>query len=123
VLLEREADRLRAARTEAVVQRQPDGTSIVLVPRLVLPPGWNLPQVGVRWVLSAAYPAGQPDCFYADQDLRLSSGAMPANSGFQDLAGEPLLWFSWHLQAGWRPGKDDLLTYLRFVESRLADAR
>jgi hypothetical protein len=47
---------------------------------------------------------------------------MPANTGMQALEGEQLLWFSWHL-AAWRPNFDNVNTYIRFVESRLKDAR
>jgi len=122
VVSEAEEDRLRAARLGAQVLRRPDGTTIVVVPDVALPAGWRHPLTCVRWLLTPAYPAGQPDCFFADLDLRLASGGMPANTGVQTLDGESLLWFSWHLQA-WRPGRDDLLTYLRFVETRLADVR
>jgi hypothetical protein len=73
-------------------------------------------------VLSPAYPAAQPDCFYADLDLRVGAG-MPTNTGIQQLGADQLLWFSWHLRTSWRPGRDDLLTYLRFIESRFTDAR
>lgn len=119
---ERDLDRLTGARPNAVLHSQADGSLVVEVPELALPPGWSLPSVTVRWVLSPAYPAAQPDCFFADAELRLASGAMPINSGHQELQGRQLLWFSWHVQ-GWRPGRDDLLSYLRFIESRLADVR
>jgi hypothetical protein len=87
-----------------------------------LPGGWNSESTLVRFVLPLPYPAAQPDCFYAASDLRLADGAMPANSGIQQLDGVPLLWFSWHL-AAWNPQQDDLFTYVRFIESRLHDAR
>jgi hypothetical protein len=115
--------RLQAARPDSQLLRRPDGTAIVVVPGVQLPPGWDRQHTCVRWVLSPAYPAAQPDCFYADHDLRISGGAMPTNTGMQQLDAQPLLWFSWHLQVAWRPGRDDLLTYLRFVESRFADVR
>lgn len=123
MVTETEVARLQAARPGAQVLRRPDGTAVVVVPGVALPPGWALPQTCVRWVLSPAYPAAQPDCFYADPDLRISGGAMPTNTGIQQLDAQSLLWFSWHLQVTWRPGRDDLLTYLRFVESRFADVR
>lgn len=106
---------------QAQVLRQADGTAIVIVTAVQLPAGWNRPDTCVRWVLSPAYPAAQPDCFYTDLGLRVGAG-MPTNTGVQQLGAEQLLWFSWHLQA-WRPGRDDLLTYLRFIESRFTDVR
>ena len=119
---ERDMRRLTETRPAAALHSQRDGTLIVEVPGLALPPGWSMPIVTVRWVLSPAYPAAQPDCFFTDAELRLANGGMPINSGHQELQGRQLLWFSWHVQ-GWRPGRDDLLSYLRFVESRLADVR
>ena len=117
-----ELARLIAVRPAASLEAQPDGSLIVEVPDFALLGGWSLPCTTVRWVLSAGYPAAQPDCFYADLELRLASGAMPVNTGIQALQGRQLLWFSWHIQ-GWRPGRDDLLGYLRFIESRLTDVR
>ena len=76
----------------------------------------------VAFVLTVAYPAAQPDCFYADQALRLASGSMPQNAGIQSLAGKAWLWFSWHLGA-WVPGRDSATTYARFIESRLSHAQ
>ena len=119
---ERELRRLTDARPAARLHHQSDGSVIVAVPGLAVSAGWSLPSVTVRWVLSCGYPAAQPDCFFTDVDLRLANGSMPINSGFQELQGHQLLWFSWHIQ-GWRPGHDDLLSYLRFIESRLADVR
>lgn len=119
---EGELSRLTDRAPAALVCGQTDGSLIVEVPELALPPGWSRPRTTVRWVLSPGYPAAQPDCFFADADLRLANGVMPMNSGMQDLQGRQLLWFSWHAQ-GWRPGHDDLVTYLRFIESRLADVR
>ena len=117
-----EMTKLALLRPTAQVQAQADGSLLVQVAGIALPLGWSRAVTTVRWALSPGYPAAQPDCFYADADLRLADGAIPVNSGLQELQGEPLLWFSWHVQ-GWRPGRDDLLSYLRFIESRLADVR
>lgn len=117
-----EVRRLEQARPGATVTAQPDGSSVVRVADIPLPSGWSKAATTVRWLLSPGYPAAQPDCFYADPDLALVTGAAPANTGMQPLDGSPLLWFSWHLPV-WRPGRDDLLSYLRFIERRLADVR
>ena len=63
-----------------------------------------------------------PDCFYADPGLRLAGGGMPTNSGLQPLAGQPLMWFSWHV-ASWNPARDTLLGYIRFIAERLRRAQ
>ena len=98
-----------------------DGTHIVSVP-LPLAAGWNARVTLVRFLVPVPFPAAQLDCFYADPGLRLASGGMPTNSGFQPLAGEQLLWFSWHL-ASWNPARDCLLGYIRFIAERLRRAQ
>jgi hypothetical protein len=103
------------------VRELADGTAIVTAD-LVLPAGWNRTRTRVRFLLPVAFPSAQPDCFYADLDLRLADGNMPQNSGIQPLDGENLLWFSWHLST-WSPSSDTTATYLRFIERRLRDVR
>lgn len=103
------------------VRELTDGSAIATA-ELALPAGWNRTHARVRFVLPVAFPAAQPDCFFADLDLRLANGAMPQNSGVQQLEGENLLWFSWHLST-WSPSADNTNTYLRFVERRLRDVR
>jgi E2/UBC family protein E len=105
----------------AAIQANGDGTHIVSVP-LPLRAGWNAASTLARFLVPIPYPAAQPDCFYADPGLRLASGAMPANAGLQPLAGQQLLWFSWHL-ASWNPARDSLLGYVRFIVERLRRAQ
>lgn len=112
--------RLRALHPAAEVLPGAEGTTIA-VPGVGLPAGWNASTTTVRWVVQVAYPASQPDCFYADSALRLANGAMPSSSGIQSLNGQQLLWFSWHL-IHWDPRHDDLVAYLRFIESRFTRA-
>lgn len=97
---------------------------VIEISRLELPPGWSASATPVWFVVPAGYPAAQPDCFWADGTLRLSSGAQPLNSALQTLqtTDRPVLWFSWHL-GSWRPGRDRLVSYVRFIAQRFADAR
>lgn len=97
---------------------------LIEVPLLELPPGWSAPATPVWFVVPAGYPAAQPDCFWADSSLRLANGAQPQNSGLQNLpmTNRPVLWFSWHLRS-WRPGRDQLVSYVRFIHQRFADVR
>ncbi len=105
----------------AAIQENSDGTHIVSVP-LPLRAGWNAASTLARFLVPIPYPAAQPDCFYTDPGLRLANGAMPTNAGLQLLAGQQLLWFSWHL-ASWNPAKDALLGYVRFIAERLRRAQ
>jgi hypothetical protein len=106
----------------AAVHERPDHSAIVVVPSLPLGLGWSQPSTEVRFLVPTPYPAAQPDCFYADGQLRLAGGRMPANTALAELDGDQLLWFSWHL-TGWHPHRNDLVSYVRFIERRLHDAR
>ena|SRR5579863_2340354 len=105
----------------AAIQETGDGTHIVSA-RLTLHAGWNAASTLVRFLVPIPFPAAQPDCFYADPGLRLANGAMPMNAGLQPLAGEQLVWFSWHV-AYWNPARDSLLGYMRFIAERLRRAQ
>jgi hypothetical protein len=98
--------------------------SVVEVPEILLPAGWSATVTTVWFAVPNGYPAAQPDCFWAEPTLRLATGALPQNSGLQGLPviGAPGLWFSWHLSA-WRPGRDGLVSYVRFITRRFADVR
>ena len=97
---------------------------LIEIPCLELPPGWSLSATPVWFVVPAGYPAAQPDCFWTDGDLRLANGAQPQNSALQchPITNRPVLWFSWHLSS-WRPGRDQLVSYVRFICRRFADVR
>ena len=101
-----------------------DGTVLVTLPDVPLPPGWSTKATAVHFVVPVGYPAAQPDCFWVDADLRLANGTLPSNSGAQPVpvVNAAALWFSWHLSA-WRPSKDRLITYARFIARRFDDAR
>ncbi len=121
-LLPAERESLSATVPDLALAPLPDGSSLLSIPSLGLPTGWSAATTPVWFVVPVAYPAAQPDCFWAAADLRLASGATPANTGIQELPGtqEPVLWFSWHL-AGWRPAVDDVSTYVRFILGRFTD--
>lgn len=109
------------AGTEA--QQLADGTTLITVPRIALPPGWSAKTTCVCFLLPVGYPGARPDCFWADEGLRLASGSMPANAQVQPIPGtaERGLWFSWHLRS-WQAA-DRAASYVRFILRRLADAR
>ncbi|MBX9794411.1 MAG: hypothetical protein K2Y02_08960 [Burkholderiaceae bacterium] len=115
-------DRLRAREPDLQVQELPDGSRVISIPHVALPAGWNKPQTAVHLVAPQGYPFAQPDCFWAEQDLRLSSGAFPQNANLTNPIphlGQPMLWFSWHLQT-WNATRDDLTTWLTVIRQRLA---
>ena len=101
-----------------------NGTSLLEIPNFSLPDGWNKTQTTVAFIVPAGYPYARPDCFWADLDLRLSSGAMPANSGTNPGTGgaQPMLWFSFH-PTYWNPNTDSLITYTNVIRARFAERR
>ena len=107
---------------EAVMR--PDGTVLIRVPAVSVPAGWNKAASSFTFIVPVGYPVARPDCFWADADLRLAGGAMPANAGVQAIPGttESALWFSWHVNS-WDPARDTLVTYVRVMRERLARVR
>jgi E2/UBC family protein E len=104
--------------------RQVSGQWLVSVPEVPAPPGWTKSVVTLHFFVSAAYPHANPDCFYADGDLRLANGNQPQNSGPQHVDGVgTLLWFSYHLARPWKAGRDRLQTWIATILGRLADVR
>lgn len=96
-----------------------DGVTLVTVPDVVLPAGWNQDTTTVYFLAPSGYPMAKPDCFWADATLRLASGAMPQSSGMNPPTGiaQHLTWFSWHV-GNWNPVTDTLLTYVRVIQDR-----
>lgn len=115
-------ERLREREPDLQLQRLPDGSQLISIPNVALPAGWNKPATAVHLLAPQGYPFAQPDCFWTDADLRLSSGALPQNTGLSTpiphMPTQAALWFSWHLQA-WNAARDDLLTWLTAIRQRL----
>jgi hypothetical protein len=101
-----------------------DGSQAITIPDVELPEGWSAEKTTVRFIVPVGYPVSRPDCFWADPSLRLKSGAVPANTGQNNLPDgpNPQLWFSWHVQR-WSPNHDTLLTYFRAIKNRFREAR
>lgn len=113
---------VRARYPDASITAQADGSQLVHLPSVLLPAGWSASSSGIWFLLPAGYPTVRPDCFYADADLRLASGAEPGSSSMQMVDGLARRWFSWHLTS-WDEARDGLAQYVRFVERRLAEVR
>lgn len=124
-LLEEQLEVLRSQYPDVAVRHLPSGAALVVLPHVPLAEGWSKKSTAVSFLAPVGYPHAKPDCFWTDADLRLASGATPANT-----AGNPIpeinegghLWFSWHT-AQWNPNRDSLLTYVNVVKNRLRDIR
>ena len=117
-------ERLQAVYPGSTAVGRSDGTTLVTVPGVALPPGWSQAATTVRFIVPVGYPMARLDCFWADGGLRLVSGGMPQSAGVNVVPGttESGLWFSWHLTT-WNPVTDSLLTYIRVMQRRLAEPR
>jgi len=87
-----------------------------------VPPGYNAPTTTLLLRFPLSYPNGQPDMFWTDPTLTRADGGNPQNADqFEEPLGQRWRRFSWHPQR-WNPAKDDLRTYLEFVNTGLARA-
>lgn len=66
------------------------------------------------------YPMSAMDMFWVDVDLTLASGAIPAGSeSIETYFGRQWRRYSWHRNAPWRPGRDNLVSHFEFAVARL----
>jgi hypothetical protein len=112
---------LKARYPDATKQVLPSGSSLIVIPRVPLPVGWNGPTTLVRFIEQAQYPFAAPDCFWADEELRLANGQNPQSSAAQVIPETQLngLWFSWHVGDRWNPNTDNHLTWMGCIAERL----
>jgi hypothetical protein len=120
-VLETQLARLQKIFAGAELTPQANGSALITIPNVPLPPGlWNKPSTSVYFLAPVGYPMARPDCFWTDPDLRMSTGVPPQNTGQQipPFDNQPKLWFSWH-PSSWSANRDDLLTYMRLIQERL----
>ena len=123
--VERQFESLRSAYPRAALVPNADTSSVIIVPELALPPGWNRTNVGVAFIAPAGYPVAAPDCFWTEPGLMLANGGTPQNTGTNQLPGIPAgwLWFSWH-PSRWDANRgDNLMTYLKVIRRRFEEIR
>ena len=85
-----------------------------------IPGGFSMSETSLLLRLPASYPNGKPDMFWTEPELTLADGRVPRQADqIQSFLGKSWRRFSWHLSQ-WNPGRDNLYTYLEFVNMRLA---
>jgi Prokaryotic E2 family E len=122
--LEIHVQRLVGRFPDVQVSEVPGAGTMVTLPALTVPLGWNKQSTSVHFFAPVGYPFAKPDCFWADEDLRLASGALPQNANCENPMpglGKRALWFSWHMEQ-WNASRDSLLTWLASINERLARA-
>ena len=122
---EQQLDSLRLRYPGATLRQLPSGAELVTLPGVALQEGWSLRGTALRFLAPAGYPYAAPDCFWADEPLRLANGLMPQNSAVTPVpeTAESGLWFSWHLSHPWNAGTHTLSTWTACMLDRLWPAR
>ena len=106
----------------------PDGAGHLVVIRGVpLPTHWSSETVDMLFPVSNLYPQTALDMFWVSPKLSLKDGRQPENAVSFDRQYLGGTWqgFSWHYPPAnpWMPGKNNLLSHLRFSLSRLHQNR
>ena len=109
-----------AAEGQQVELVDSDGMACVLFHGYPLPRGYNKTSTELLLRLPPSYPNGKPDMFWVEPDVLLANGSAPlSGDSMETYMGRQWRRFSWHL-ASWNPARDDLRTYVEFVNRRLA---
>jgi hypothetical protein len=112
---------LRAEGHTIEVAEEPDWIVLIFL-EWSLPRGYTKDRSRLLLRIPRSYRFGKPDMFWTDSDLRLLNGQMPQRASAEQVLGTEWLRFSWHPQK-WDPAKDNLRSYLAFVDSGLSRAR
>lgn len=122
-LLGEDLDRLADSGFETALLREGDQVGVV-VRDVPLPEGlWSHASTDVMLMTTVLYPQSAMDMFWTMPELRLASGGDPQASNPEVHFGRPWRRFSWHRNADWRPGRDDLISHLEFALVRLNDGQ
>lgn len=101
------------------------GRSLVVLRDQPLPSHWNRATSDILIQVPQGYPQAALDMFWVPPGLRLHDGRMGANTEvIEALNGTQWQRFSWHYAPThkWNPSTDGLMSHMRFVRVRLAQA-
>jgi Prokaryotic E2 family E len=85
-----------------------------------LPTGYKPPVVDLLLRLPGGFPDAAPDMFWTHPVVSYAGGGIPPASDVRlDYNGRTWQRWSRHLVVGWRPGVDNLQTYLRLIRTDL----
>lgn len=88
-----------------------------------LPEGYEPQAVDLLLRLPGGFPDAAPDMYWTHPVIRYASGGIPPASNVRlDYQGRTWQRWSRHLAVGWRPGIDNLQTYLRLICTDLEQA-
>jgi hypothetical protein len=96
-----------------------DGLVNLVLRSCAIPPSMNKDKSDILLRIPMGYPNARPDMFWTDEDLLLKDGRVPRSAdSIEEIIDRRWRRFSWHPQA-WNPGRDNIRTYLEFVNCRI----
>lgn len=120
--LSEEVERLRDRGYDVAVI-DAEGVYNVLFHGYPLPQSFNKSQTQLLLRLPVSYPNGKPDMFWVDEEITFNDGRIPKQAQrIEHYLGKSWRRFSWHPSC-WHPSRDNLETYLEFVNRRLAQTQ
>jgi Prokaryotic E2 family E len=104
-------------------ETKPDGEGVALIIyEYPLPAGYSIERSDLLLRLPRGFPDAAPDMFWFSPEVRYAGGSGPPATGERlDLEGRTWQRWSRHLATAWRPGIDNLQTYLRLIRTDLTD--
>lgn len=105
---------------------QADGELInVVISNYELPAGYSVSETDLLLRLPAGFPDARPDMFWLSPPVSYDAGGVPPGSEQrEEYLGRSWQRWSRHLgERDWRPGIDNLQSYVRFVRTNLQSAR
>ncbi|MBI4838573.1 MAG: hypothetical protein HY806_05415 [Nitrospirae bacterium] len=91
---------------------------LLIIKEYSLPVGYNKLFSDLLLKIPQSYPNGKLDMFWTDADLHLQASNGQIATSVEAILGKQWLRFSWHPQK-WNPSRDNLLTFLQFINRRL----
>jgi hypothetical protein len=99
------------------------GFAAVELPGFPVPAGLAPNEVTLLLRLPAGFPDATPDMFWVDPPITTATGGnVPGTETRQIYLGRTWQRWSRHIQGQWRPGVDNLATYLAYVRRCLDQA-
>jgi hypothetical protein len=83
------------------------------------PPAYAPEQADVLIVISAAYPLGQLDMFWANPSVRLKNGNWPQACEHHQTLTDGKNWQRWSRHINWRAGIDNLKTFIKAMTAEI----
>ena len=95
---------------------------IVIIEGFPTPAGLIPDAVDLLIRLPAGFPDANPDMFWVAPDIARADGSAPPATGHQQtIVGRTWQRWSRHIAGAWRPGQDNLATYLAYIRRSLAE--